>query len=147
MKVYYLNITMGLVLFAYACSGPEAFLGFKYAVENWIAPEMSSLSEVVVPTDDPFQPDKTLYLGETSQRETEQKLRHPDLHVTSTAGYSYWDYCYTEHYKVSKNPTPQQTKNCNALRLFFDDRNLLYDHGHVVISNRANSKMSQRNGL
>lgn len=117
------------------CTGPEGMLAIKYFTENWLGPELISMSEVVVPTDDPINPYKTLYLGETTQNATERALRPPDVQITSSYGYSYWDYCYTRNNEISMK-TPPRTVKCSALRLFFDNNSLLYDYEHVVRSRK-----------
>ncbi|MBW2477942.1 MAG: hypothetical protein JRE16_10815 [Deltaproteobacteria bacterium] len=133
---------LGLILTA--CSGAETFVGVKYALENWIAPELSEMATLVVATDDPFSPDKTFYLGTTTQTEAKLALRNPDFFASASSGYSYWDYCYTKNRKISLKSAAQVEK-CSALRLFFDDKSLLYDHSHVIISKKQNSNLTPIN--
>jgi hypothetical protein len=113
------------------CAGPETIAAFKYFSESVLSPFVASLSEVVVPTDDPTNPYKILYIGRTTQRATLSALRSPDKKVTSSSGYSYFDYCYSQGNKIALKVS-RQSQECNSLRLYFDNRDILYDHAHIV---------------
>jgi hypothetical protein len=123
-------------LFVSGCAGPETIVASKYFVETHLIPAVLSMSEVVVPTDDPAYPYKILYIGKTTQRATLRALRSPDDNVGSSSGYSYWDYCYSQGNKIALKIS-RQRQGCNALRLYFDNRNVLYNHGHVVKASYA----------
>jgi hypothetical protein len=92
-----------LSLIVSGCTGPETVVVSKYFVETYIVPVVLSMTEVVVPTDDPTYPYKILNIGSTTQRATLRALRSPD-----------------------------NRQECNALRLYFDNHGILYNHAHVV---------------
>ena len=125
-----------LSLIVSGCAGPETIVVSKYFVETHLIPAVLSMSEVVVPTDDPAYPYKILYIGKTTQRATLRALRSPDDNVGSSSGYSYWDYCYSQGNKIALKIS-RQRQECNALRLYFDNRDVLYNHGHVVKASYA----------
>ena len=125
-----------LSLIVSGCAGPETIVVSKYFVETHLIPAVLSMSEVVVPTDDPAYPYKILYIGKTTQRATLRALRSPDDNVGSSSGYSYWDYCYSQGNKIALKIS-RQRHECNALRLYFDNRDVLYNHGHVVKASYA----------
>jgi hypothetical protein len=120
-----------LSLIVSGCTGPETVVVSKYFVETNIVPVVLSMTEVVVPTDDPTYPYKILNIGSTTQRATLRALRSPDNRVASSSGYSYWDYCYSQGNKVALKIS-RQRQECNALRLYFDNHGILYNHAHVV---------------
>ena len=109
------------------CAGPETIIVSKYLIENQVV----SMIELVVPTDDPTYPNKILYIGETTKRDTLRVLGSPDNSVYSSSGYSYLDYCYSQDNKIALKIS-RQRQECNALRLYFDNREILYNHAHVV---------------
>ena len=109
------------------CAGPETIIVSKYLIENQVV----SMIELVVPTDDPTYPNKILYIGETTKRDTLRVLGSPDNSVYSSSGYSYLDYCYSQGNKIALKIS-RQRQECNALRLYFDNREILYNHAHVV---------------
>ena len=125
-----------LSLIVSGCAGPETVVVSKYFIETHIIPAVISVIEVVVPTDDPTYPYKILYIGSTTQSATLRALRSPDDHVASSSGYSYWDYCYSQGNKIALKIS-RQRQECNALRLYFDKRGILYDHAHVVKASYA----------
>jgi len=125
-----------LSLIVSGCAGPETIAAFKYFSESVLAPFVASLSEVVVPTDDSTYPYKILYIGSTTKSDTLRALRSPDNGVGSSSGYSYWDYCYSQGNKIALKIS-RQRQECNALRLYFDNRDVLYNHGHVVKASYA----------
>ena len=110
-----------------ACAGLETIIVSKYLIENQVV----SMIELVVPTDDPTYPNKILYIGETTKRDTLRVLGSPDNSVYSSSGYSYLDYCYSQGNKIALKIS-RQRQECNALRLYFDNREILYNHAHVV---------------
>ena len=114
------------------CAGPETIIVSKYLIENQVV----SMIELVVPTDDPTYPNKILYIGETTRRDTLRVLGSPDNSVYSSSGYSYWDYCYSQGNQIALKIS-RQWQECNALRLYFDNRDILYDHAHVVKASYA----------
>ena len=116
-----------LSLLVSGCAGPETIIVSKYLTENLVV----SMIELVVPTDDPAYPNKILYIGETTKIDTLRVLGSPDNSVYSSSGYSYWDYCYSQGYKIAMKIS-RQRQECNALRLYFDNREILYNHSHVV---------------
>ena len=123
------------------CAGPETIIISKYLIENHFV----SMIEVVVPTDDTTYPDKILYIGRTTQRATLSALRSPDNNVGSSSGYSYWDYCYSQGNKIALKIS-RQKQECNALRLYFDNRDVLYDYSmgmsaklHMLASQKKSS--------
>jgi len=105
-------------------------------METHLIPGVLSMTEVVVPTDDSTYPYKILYIGSTTKRDTLRALRSPDNGVGSSSGYSYWDYCYSQGNKIALKIS-RQRQECNALRLYFDNRDVLYNHGHVVKASYA----------
>ena len=109
------------------CAGPETIIVSKYLIED----QVLSMIELVVPTDDPTYPNKILYIGETTRRDTLRVLGSPDNSVYSSSGYSYLDYCYSQGNKIALKIS-RQRQECNALRLYFDNREILYNHAHVV---------------
>jgi hypothetical protein len=109
------------------CAGPETIIVSKYLIED----QVLSMIELVVPTDDPTYPNKILYIGETTKRDTLRVLGSPDNSVYSSSGYSYLDYCYSQGNKIALKIS-RQRQECNALRLYFDNREILYNHAHVV---------------
>ena len=109
------------------CAGPETIIVSKYLIENHVV----SMIELVVPTDDSTYPNKILYIGETTKRDTLRVLGSPVNSVGSRSGYSYWDYCYSQGNKIALKIS-RQRQECNALRLYFDNREILYNHAHVV---------------
>ena len=115
-----------------ACAGPETIIVSKYLLENRVV----SMIELVVPTDDPTYPNKILYIGETTKRDTLRVLGSPVNSVGSSSGYSYWDYCYSQGNIIALKIS-RQRQECNALRLYFDNREILYDHAHVVKASYA----------
>jgi hypothetical protein len=125
-----------LSLIVSGCAGPEIIVVSKYFSESALTPFVASLTEVAVPTDDPTNPYKILYIGRTTQRATLRALRSPDNNVGSSSGYSYWDYCYSQGNKIALKIS-RQRQECNALRLYFDNREVLYNHGHVVKASYA----------
>ena len=114
------------------CAGPETIIVSKYLIENHVV----SMIELVVPTDDPTYPNKILYIGETTKRDTLRVLGSPDNSVYSSSGYSYLDYCYSQGNKIALKIS-RQRQECNALRLYFDNREILYNHAHVVKASYA----------
>ena len=114
------------------CAGPETIIVSKYLIENQVV----SMIELVVPTDDPTYPNKILYIGETTRRDTLRVLGSPDNSVYSSSGYSYLDYCYSQGNKIALKIS-RQRQECNALRLYFDNREILYNHAHVVKASYA----------
>ena len=114
------------------CAGPETIIVSKYLLENHVV----SMIELVVPTDDPTYPNKILYIGETTKRDTLRVLGSPDNSVGSSSGYSYWDYCYSQGNKIVLKIS-RKRQECNALRLYFDNREILYNHAHVVKASYA----------
>jgi len=121
-----------LSLLVSGCAGPETIIVSKYLTENLVV----SMIELVVPTDDPAYPNKILYIGETTKKDTLRVLGSPDNSVYSSSGYSYWDYCYSQGYKIALKIS-RQRQECNALRLYFDNREILYNHSHVVKASYA----------
>jgi hypothetical protein len=121
-----------LSLLVSGCAGPETIIVSKYLIENHVV----SMIELVVPTDDPTYPNKILYIGETTKRDTLRVLGSPDNSVGSSSGYSYWDYCYSQGNKIALKIS-RQRHECNALRLYFDNREILYNHAHVVKASYA----------
>lgn len=119
-----------------ACAGLETIIGSKYLIENLAIPEVVSMTELVVPTDDPIYPNKILYIGDTTKRYTLRALGSPNTSVGSSSGYSYWDYCYSQGNQIALKIS-RQWQECNALRLYFDNRDILYDHAHVVKASYA----------
>ena len=113
------------------CAGPEIIVVSNYLIENHVIPEIVSMIELVVPTDDPIYPNKILYIGETTKRDTLRALGSPDNSVGSSSGHSHWDYCYSQGNKIALKISRQRYE-CNALRLYFDNREILYNHAHVV---------------
>ena len=105
-------------------------------METHLIPGVLSMTEVVVPTDDSTYPYKILYIGSTTKRDTLRALRSPDNGVGSSSDYSYWDYCYSQGNKIALKIS-RQRQECNALRLYFDNRDVLYNHGHVVKASYA----------
>lgn len=120
-----------LSLVVSGCAGPETIIVSNYLIENRVIPEIVSMIELVVPTDDPIYPNKILYIGDTTKRDTLRVLRSPDNSVGSSSGHSYWDYCYSQGNKIALKISRQRYE-CNALRLYFDNREILYNHAHVV---------------
>ena len=125
-----------LSLIVSGCAGPETLVVSKHFIETNLIPDVLSMIEVVVPTDDPTYPYKILYIGSTTQRDTLRALRSPDNGVGSSSGYSYWDYCYSQGNKIALKIS-RQRQECNALRLYFDNREILYNHAHVVKASYA----------
>ena len=125
-----------LSLLVSGCAGPDTIIVSKYLIENHVIPEFVSMIELVVPTDDPTYPNKILYIGETTKRDTLRALGSPDNSVGSSSGHSYWDYCYSQGNKIALKIS-RQWQECNALRLYFDNRDILYDHAHVVKASYA----------
>ena len=125
-----------LSLIVSGCAGPETIVVSKHFIETHLIPGVLSMTEVVVPTDDSTYPYKILYIGSTTKRDTLRALRSPDNGVGSSSGYSYWDYCYSQGNKIALKIS-RQRQECNALRLYFDNRDVLYNHGHVVKASYA----------
>ena len=125
-----------LSLIVSGCAGPEIIVVSKHFMETHLIPGVLSMTEVVVPTDDSTYPYKILYIGSTTKRDTLRALRSPDNGVGSSSGYSYWDYCYSQGNKIALKIS-RQRQECNALRLYFDNRDVLYNHGHVVKASYA----------
>ena len=125
-----------LSLVVSGCVGPETIIVSKHLIENHVIPEVVSIIELVVPTDDPTYPNKILYIGETTKRDTLRVLGSPDNSVGSSSGHSYWDYCYSQGNKIALKIS-RQRQECNALRLYFDNREILYNHAHVVKASYA----------
>ena len=125
-----------LSLVVSGCAGPETIIVSNYLIENHVVPEALSMIELVVPTDDPIYPNKILYIGETTKRDTLRALGSPDNSVGSSTGHSYWDYCYSQGNKIALKISRQRYE-CNALRLYFDNREILYNHAHVVKASYA----------
>ena len=121
-----------LIFLVSGCAGPETIIVSKYLIENQVV----SMIELVVPTDDPTYPNKILYIGETTRRDTLRVLGSPDNSVYSSSGYSYLDYCYSQGNKIALKIS-RQRQECNALRLYFDNREILYNHAHVVKASYA----------
>ena len=121
-----------LIFLVSGCAGPETIIVSKYLIENQVV----SMIELVVPTDDPTYPNKILYIGETTRRDTLRVLGSPVNTVGSSSGYSYWDYCYSQGNKIALKIS-RQRQECNALRLYFDNREILYNHSHVVKASYA----------
>jgi hypothetical protein len=125
-----------LSLIVSGCAGPELIVVSKHFIETYLIPEVLSMTEVVVPTDDPTYPYKILYIGSTTQRDALRALRSPDNNVGESSDYSYWDYCYSQGNKIALKIS-RQRQECNALRLYFDNNDILYNHGHVVKASYA----------
>ena len=119
-----------------ACAGLETIIVSKYLIEDHVISEVVTMIELVVPTDDPTYPNKILYFGDTTKRDTLRDLGPPNNSVGSSSGYSYWDYCYSQGNKIALKIS-RQWQECNALRLYFDNRDILYDHAHVVKASYA----------
>ena len=125
-----------LSLVVSGCAVPETIIVSNYLIENHVIPEVVSLIELDVPTDDPIYPNKILYIGETTKRDTLRVLGSPDNSVGSSSGHSYWDYCYSQGNKIALKISRQRYE-CNALRLYFDNREILYEHAHFVKASYA----------
>ena len=134
-----------LSLIVSGCAGPETISAFKYFSESVLTPFVASLTEVVVPTDDSTYPNKILYIGSTTKGVTLRALRSPDNYIASRSGYSYWDYCYSQGNKIALKIS-RQKQECNALRLYFDNRDVLYNYSmgmstklHMLVSQKKSS--------
>jgi hypothetical protein len=134
-----------LSLLVSGCAGPDIVVVSKYFSESILSPFVAFLTEVVVPTDYSTYPDKILYVGSTTQRATLRALRSPDNNVASSSGYSYWDYCYSQGNKIALKIS-RQRQECNALRLYFDNRDVLYSYSmgmstklHMLTSHKKSS--------
>jgi hypothetical protein len=134
-----------LSLLVSGCAGPETIAAFKYFSESILSPFVASMTEVVVPTDDSTYSDKILYIGSTTKRATLGALRLPDNYVASRSGYSYWDYCYSysQGNKIALKIS-RQRQECNALRLYFDNRDTLYNYS-MGMSTKLHMLASQKN--
>jgi len=113
-------------LIVLGCVGPETIAVSKYFIETHLIPEVISMTEVVVLTDDPTYPNKILYIGDTTKRDTLIAIGSPDNSVGSSSGYSYWDYCYSQGNKIALKMSWKR-QECNSLRLFFNNREVLYE--------------------
>lgn len=127
------SLVIGLLFFICSCSGPSTTALFKYFFDNWLIPKIDRMNNIVILTDDPDNPLKVLCILESTSAIVEQSIRQPDAINTSTLGYSAWDYCYIEGYRISL--TQQKiTGQCRALRLWFNQNRILYDYSEEVVA-------------
>lgn len=131
-------ICLGWFLLILSCAEPYEVLFLGYQVGELAITEINDtlhdMLTLVVQTEDPNEPERTLYLNETTAKEVEASLRHPDTHTMASSGYTCWDYCYSQGKKISLR-APPQVRKCKALRLHFDPNNRLYAYDEDVDTN------------
>lgn len=121
-----IKIFLLLSLLLIACGGTETFLAIR-ALTDLFADDLTALNEVVVETDDPINPYKYIYLGETNKAYLEKEIRVPDKEETSGWGYGFLEYCFIKKRQVSVKDN-MLAQNCNAVRFHYDNKNRLYDY-------------------